>query len=114
MIRKAAMFAGAALMLTACIGEEEKAEIWPRQGDIIYAAEMHVYCNGDRDLRFVGPYRDMEQGKAAAGNLRQDSLEQGGGVAEYNVKLWMVRRYVQGASGNPRIKKPSVNALSCV
>ncbi|WP_455372957.1 hypothetical protein [Limibacillus halophilus] len=114
MIRKAALLTGAALMLSACIGEEEKAEIWPRQGDVIYAAEIHVYCNGDRDLRFVGPFRDMDQGKSAAGSLREDSLEKGGGVSEYNVKVWMVRRYIQGASNNPRIAKPNVNALSCV
>lgn len=114
MIRKGAIFAGMALMLSACIGDEDQAELWPRQGDVIYAAEIHVYCNGDRDLRFVGPFRDMEQGKATAGSLREDSLETGGGVPDYNVKVWMVRRYVQGASGNPRINKPKVSALSCV
>jgi hypothetical protein len=114
MIRKGLLIAGLSLAVSGCIGEEKQAEVWPRSGDVIYAAEMHVYCDGSRDLRFIGPFRDMEQGKAAASNLREDSLESGGGAAEYNVNFWMVRRYVQGASGNPRIQRANTKSLSCV
>jgi len=114
MIRKALLIAGLSLTVSACIGEEKDADLWPRSGDVIYAAEMHVYCDGSRDLRFIGPFRDMEQGKAAASNLREDSLETGGGAEEYNVNFWMVRRYVQGASGNPRIERAKRESLDCV
>lgn len=113
MVKKGFMLVGAAMLLSACIGEKKEAKIWPRSGDVIYAAEMHVYCAGDRDLRFIGPFRDMEEGKKSAQSLRSKTLEEVGGQ-DYRVNFWMVRRYVHGANDTPRIQRAKVDALSCV
>ena len=113
MLRKGLMIVGVSLMASGCIGEDKQADNWPRYGDIIYAAEMHVYCEGSRDLRFVGPFRDMEQGKSAASRLRDDTLEEKATAGDYRVNFWMVRRYVQGADSNPRIQRPETKALGC-
>ena len=133
MLRKGVLVAGLALMVSACIGEEDQAEIWPRRGDVIYAAEMHVYCDGSRDLRFVGVMLEVLGPRLAAQGTAGPTLAPGQNKADYlaeGIYVALVTTLsglaiairdaletlenVQGASGNPRIERAATQSLDCV